>query len=183
MVKKKLSQTNNGNMKKYDIAPNMTPFLNNMLTEMITISVGKKKHLGDNFSVHCCVDEVLKRYGIHLNNATHIYNLPDDNAEPIKTNICVRYAMINNKFPLDNEFLFKQMYGYTYAAVDIGYMGFKGDCAYSFFYNMVTNECSFNKHFYESTIESRKFETFTEAFTEVIKYKQIESEIDKIFQK
>lgn len=86
-------------MKKY--SKHKTIFRNFYLTDLMVIKKGKRKGLGDNMSVITLTNALLEPYGINLWGGWT--GIPD---------LTLRLANLDEKFPIKNFPILKQMYSW-----------------------------------------------------------------------
>lgn len=138
---------------KYEIACRVTCnlFKNYNLTELFLLEdSGKVKRIPKNESVYYAVEEALKPYGISI----YGYFKESD--------LKFRCITIDTDFPIDNEFLFKQIYGYNnFKAVIQISKNMDEECVYDFLYDVDSGECEFRRHYYGGITNSKKFDSFT----------------------
>lgn len=131
------------------------------LTELITIKEGKKKGLGNKSEVYFLCQSFLRDYGIILGGKTWLYD-KDENINTIEINHC---SLVKD-FPIENEIILQQMYGYQGDSINIGiFLGTDEDCSYSFSYNLDDFSCKFLRHYYGSNEELGEFSSLKEFLT------------------
>ena len=97
------------------------------LTELITLKDnGKKKSIGNNFSVHTLVNETLRPYGIHLWGAWKLQEGTE-----------VRCTILDEDFPEENFPILHQMYSWINADIYIC-LERNESCEYGFYFNTET---------------------------------------------
>ncbi len=145
-------------------------FKNYHLTELSTIQIGTKKQLGNKYSIHCIIDSLLKPYGIFMFGSTTL-RASETGQE---TNIVTRHISIDKNFPIENEPLFSQMYGYKNVRVDIGLQTCHDDYAISFDYNVENKMCTLIKWRYGSKLKAVPFKSLKDLLTKWKRLKDIE---------
>ena len=165
-------------MQYQEANPYMTPFMNYTLTELATSKIGKKKKYGDIYPVYSVFTRFLEAYGIFVFGGTQIHILEGEH-----TDIQTCYITIDRQFPMENEFLFSQLYGYENAMIDIGIKVINEDagCQFSFEYNLETKTCKLKRNSYGSVSHVRQFESFTEMMDEIKKHSKKYYGFMKIF--
>lgn len=140
-------------------------FENYTLSEGMTVKVKNRKKAGDNFITTQLLNHVLRDYGFTIALRTSIRNTAGKEQD-----IIVNGCGINENFPVENEPLFKQLYAWDNALINIMfYPGDKNneDCAFSFDYNLDTFECELQLNHYGSSYHRRKFETLGEMLSAI----------------
>jgi len=136
-------------------------FKNNHLTELFGVKAGKKKKIGDNYAIRTILADFLKDYGIIITGNTVVRNLSGKHTDSFLTAIA-----INEDFPVENEFLIKEIYGWKNAIISIMFLaGDKNndECAYHISYNTETESFTVEKLYYGSALNSRVFDSLGEA--------------------
>jgi len=152
-----LEELLNTKKMKYKIAyPHEYLFNGGKMTELMILKHLKKKGLADNTGVYVMTSHLLEEYGIFLMGGTKIGDYD------------VRYMSINKDFPIENEFLFTELYNFSNAKINIGLLVGAENCAYSFFYDLDTKKVRLVKHIYGTEEASIDFDSFPEFF-ELIK--------------
>ena len=138
-------------------------FRNYNLTELITCKRGKRKSVGDKYSVFILVTEMLKEYGLNSFGNTKI-------GEDLE----LRHFRIDKKFPVENINIIDQMYGYDNIVVDVG-LPFENDMQdYSFGYCTNTKSCLLRKNVWGTVEKNCLFNSFAELMEARNKVKSFE---------
>lgn len=126
---------------------------NYQLADLMLLKSGKvKKTIGNSFAVHQLLDMYLATFGIAIFHMVKVSNLE------------LRGILLLDGFPLENEGLFHQLYGYEDLEVPIQLKGFD-ECSYSFQYNTTKKTCVLERHAWQQVTHQRNFETFKEMWT------------------
>ncbi len=144
-------------------------FRNYSLTELVTVSKGKKKLTGDNLAVYEIVDEFLADYGVYFNFSTKY----------IDTDITVRAMILDKGFPLENYPIIEQCYGYSNAKV---YICLERTDNYdiSFLFDTETKSCTLHKQVWGNVEKEAVFNSFADLWTA---RKNVKGKLEKLFKK
>lgn len=145
--------------RKYKIVDSYSGniFFEYKLSDLALTKNKKRKGLGCKDSVYSLLWLFLEDYGVFINGRTKIYNLDGNETEDLE----VLKVSIRCDFPLKNEAILRQLYGYNSAKVDIGlFLQSDEDCAYSFMYNLDDFSCEFFRHYHWNKTSLGKFEDF-----------------------
>ncbi|MGQ1929023.1 hypothetical protein [Ornithobacterium rhinotracheale] len=125
---------------------------------MILEKNGRTVKSNDNIAIHYLLQSKLNQYGIGLQHGFK------------EGNIIFRGIKLFPEFPLENEPIIKQLYGFENFEVNINLRAFD-DCAYVFDYNTDSGRCNFKKLSFGATIFEKDFKTMREMFEHIEKEK------------
>lgn len=135
-------------MKTYDEYDPL--FKNFNLTNLITVKKGEKSLISNKLSypIYTLLKSFLADYGIHIGGMVVIGEYG------------VTAITIGKDFPVVNEPIIKQLYGYDNAEVNIQLSKtVDQDCAFAFDYNLDTGSCTFNRYEYGTVKLTKKYDS------------------------
>ncbi|MGV4459901.1 hypothetical protein ACQ1Q5_00025 [Ornithobacterium rhinotracheale] len=125
---------------------------------MIREEDGRTIESNDNIAIHYLLQEKLNQYGIDL---LHGFK---------RGNMVFRGIKLFPEFPLENEPIIKQLYGFENFEVNITLRAFD-DCAYIFDYNTDSGRCKLKKLSFGAAIFEKDFKTMRKMFEHIEKEK------------
>jgi len=105
--------------------------------------------VGNNFATGQLLSHFLEDYGMQVFGSFQVAELN------------FRGARLLEDFPVENESMFHQLYGYEDIDVPIALRGFD-ECSYAFLYNTTSKKCELQRHTFGTVTNRMKFETFKE---------------------
>lgn len=133
---------------KYD-----TALTDGKLTHLMIIKKGNRNYTSRQVSypLYCLLKSYLLDYGIHMGGATEISDYE------------VRGSSIDSNFNIKNELLLRELYAFTNGRVNIQFItDIAKDCAYAFWYDLKTFECTWVKYVYGVEKECFEFKSLQE---------------------
>jgi len=125
-------------------------FENYHLTSLMLLKKdGKRIRSNENVCINILLNQKLEQYGLHLFGQFE------------RSGLTFRGVRILENFPIENEPIFKQLYGYDNFTTHIQVCGFD-DFALAFDYNVDNGECELQKHRFGSVIGRLKFNQFSQ---------------------
>lgn len=123
---------------------------------MLLAKNGRSKKNNENPALQELLSEKLEEYGIGMFGRFE------------KDNIVFRGVRLFDGFPVENEPILKQLYGYDGFVAHIQLKGFD-DFATAFDYNVDTGECELQRHSWGTVTDRIKYTTFINMMTDISK--------------
>ena len=140
-------------------------FDNYVLTDLMVMkNKGRRVKSNENMAIYILLWEKLKEYGIWLSGYIEAGN------------ITFRGIGLLDGFPLENELILKQLYGFTNLTTHIQLHGFD-DFATAFDYNVDTGRCELQRHRYGSVTHRIKYDSLKDMLLDIN-----EKGYDKLFK-
>lgn len=142
--------------KLYDEYENV--FKNFNLTNLMITHKGDKSLIAQKLSypIYTLLKSFLFDYGIIIGGGVHIGEY------------AVTAVTIGKDFPVENEAIIKQLYGFDNGEVNIQLLKtVDDDCAFAFDYNLDTGECVFNRYEYGTVKLTEKYQSIADMLKDI----------------
>lgn len=133
-------------------------FKDNHLTNLMISEIKGRRNIKESLSypLYLLLKTFLSEYGIHIGGAVYIGDYQ------------VTAVTITKDFPIENELILRQLYGFTDGEVNIQLAKTKDeDCAYAFNYDLTDYKCTFERYQNFATTHSKTYGTLVEMLKDI----------------